>query len=118
MKPDPLGPMHASLQEGIAACLSCHRICLDTLSNYCLEQGGQHATAHHVRTMLDCANICQTAADFMLRGSPQHGLVCRVCAEVCRVCIEDCEAFVNDERMASCAKACRNCRDSCMQMAE
>lgn len=118
MKQETLSPMQASLAEGVAACLSCHRICLDTLSNHCLTHGGRHSTAAHVRTMLDCVEICQTCADFMLRSSSRHGLVCRVCAEICLSCAESCEEMADDERMAQCAKACRNCRDSCMQMAE
>jgi len=117
MKVSELSPMQASLQEGIGACLSCHRVCLETVTTYCLERGGRHAAAAHVRLMLDCAEMCQTAANFMLRGSEQHGLTWRICSEICARCAESCETMADDERMAACAKSCRNCQDSCAQMA-
>ena len=46
----------------------CHDICLQTVS-HCLEKGGDHARTEHVTLLLDCAEICQTAANFMLRNS-------------------------------------------------
>jgi hypothetical protein len=117
LKQRDVAPMRESAQECIKACIRCHQICLDTVANYCLERGGRHAHVHHVRAMLDCAEICTTAANFLLRGSPQHGLTCKLCAEVCARCAESCEDMGDDETMAACAKSCRNCQDSCAQMA-
>ena len=48
----------------------------------CLEKGGDHTRADHVSLLLDCAEICQTAANFMLRNSELHARTCAVCAEV------------------------------------
>ena len=67
--------------------------------------------------LLDCAEICQTSANFMLRMSDLHGLTCGVCAEVCERCAEDCERFVDDIMMQACAQACRHCAASCREMA-
>lgn len=106
----------AQLEQCIRECTACHEICLDTV-RYCLEQGGKHAAPEHIRLLLDCAEICQTSANFMLRGSDLHAYTCGVCAEVCARCAEDCEKF-GDARMSQCAAACRSCAESCRTMAE
>ena len=100
----------------IEQCSTCHQTCLATVT-HCLEMGGDHAEASHIRLLLDCAQICQTSADFMLRRSPLHTATCHVCAAICERCAEDCARFRDDEVMAACAEACRRCAESCRQMA-
>jgi hypothetical protein len=104
------------MQACIEECTSCHNICAETVA-YCLEQGGRHAEPAHIRLLLDCADICRTSADFMLRGSELHGYTCGICAAICELCAQDCERFGDDEMMRRCAEACRSCADSCRQMA-
>ena len=67
--------------------------------------------------MMDCIEICQTAADFMTRGSDLHAAVCAACADVCDACAESCE-MMDDDEMNACAKACRACADSCREMSK
>lgn len=110
------GVVDAELQQCIDECIKCGSVCTTTAS-YCLEQGGQHADAAHVTSLLDCAEICRTSADFMLRGSHLHGSTCAVCAEVCRACAESCDRMGDDDVMRRCAEACRRCAESCEQMA-
>ena len=101
----------------IKECLDCATVCLETLA-HCLTRGGEHAAAEHVTLLQDCAEICRTAADFMLRNSAVHTETCRVCAEVCRRCAESCERMAaDDQEMARCAAACRRCEASCREMA-
>src|SRR2546421_4779158 len=95
----------SQLQECIVECDSCHDVCTETIA-HCLMTGGRHAAAAHVRLLMDCAQICQTASDFMLRGSSLHRAVCRVCAEVCDACAVSC-AELGGVEMNACAKACR-----------
>src|SRR5688572_33218283 len=90
---------HDPMDDCIEACLQCHVICTMT-AQYALSQGGTHAEVGTVALLLDCAEICQTSANFMVRGSPYHTLVCGACAEVCRACAEACRAFEGDENMA------------------
>jgi hypothetical protein len=136
-----LGTAHISpeMQRCIQDCNECHAICLETL-NHGLKLGGRHAESVHVRLLLDCAEICQTSANFMLRGSDLHGHICQACAVICENCAQDCERFVVagvgtgapmsqhsdkapvraeqvDEQMKLCAEACRRCAESCKQMA-
>ena len=103
--------------------MNCHSICLQTVS-YCLQMGGKHADPMHIGLLLDCGEICQTSANFMLRNSPLHGRTCGVCAEVCEQCAQSCEqvlGFANsgdDEQVRVCADACRRCAESCRRMAQ
>jgi hypothetical protein len=105
----------AEMEQCIQNCQDCHHICLET-AMHCLQMGGAHAEAAHVRLMLDCAEICQTSANFMLRGSEFHSRTCGVCAEVCTRCAEDCARF-EEAFMQQCADMCRRCAESCRQMA-
>ena len=110
--------MHQSqeMQQCIQNCTDCHRICLETTA-HCLQLGGQHAEAMHITMLQDCAEICQTSANFMIRGSQLHGITCRACAEICERCAADCARFGDDQMMQQCAEMCRRCADSCRRMA-
>jgi hypothetical protein len=103
------------MRNCIDACLDCHRVCLDTVQN-CLVMGGKHAAAEHIRLLLDCAQICQTSADFMIRGSDLHGITCGACAEICEACAEACRSLGGPE-MKACVDACDRCAQSCAMMA-
>lgn len=105
--------MRACIRE----CEQCHSECLETVQ-HCLRKGGRHAEAEHVRLLLDCAEICQTSANFMTRGSDLHVETCRACAAVCEACAESCERMADDPQMKRCAEACRSCAKSCQQMAK
>ena len=102
------------MQSCIDSCLRCHSVCLRELTQRCLAMRGKHIEQRHAVLMLDCAEICQTAANFMLRGSGQHKLTCRVCAEVCDACAQSCEQVGG---MDECARICRECAESCRRMA-
>ena len=104
-----------NLQECITLCWECRTECQKTFFHHCLEQGGKHVEAAHVRLITDCIQACQTAADFMVRGSSLHMAECAVCAEVCDACAESCE-HIGGEEMKRCAEVCRRCAQSCRDM--
>lgn len=97
----------------IEACLRCHQICWQMATTHCLSLGGQHVEEKHLKLMLNCAELCQTAANFMLSESEHHQLLCGVCAEVCEACADSCED-VGD--MDECVQACRRCAQECQSM--
>jgi hypothetical protein len=104
------------MERCIAQCQECHEVCLRTVS-HCLEKGGRHAEAAHIRILLDCVEICETSANFMIRDSELHMETCRACSEVCRRCATDCQRLGNDPKMQECADVCLRCAESCAQMA-
>lgn len=109
--------MGEQMQSCISACNTCSAVCLETIQ-HCLKMGGKHAEQSHIRMLMDCAEICQTSANYMLRGSELHGLTCGVCAEICQRCADDCAQFGDDQMMQRCADACRLCAQSCKEMAQ
>lgn len=106
-------PMSANDTSCRDLCTSCAQTCMQTLFRHCLAVGGEHADAQHVRLMMDCAELCQTAAHFMDRGSPFHFQVCAACAEICRACAESCR---NLDGMHDCVLACERCETACNDM--
>jgi hypothetical protein len=109
--------MTDQMQRCIDLCLNCHRICVETVS-HCLSMAGRHTEARHIRVLLDCAQICATSADFMLRESEFHARTCGVCAELCTACADSCqEVGPHDINMQRCIQACRKCADACRRMA-
>lgn len=107
---------HDEIQQCIEECLNCHAACTMT-AQYALGEGGEKADPGLVGVLLDCAEICQTSANFMLRGSPYHGATCAACAELCRATEEALREFGDDEQLAHCAEMCATCATSCEQMA-
>jgi hypothetical protein len=110
-------PMSEALSQCIEACEHCHGVCLETIT-HCLQMGGKHADPAHIRLLMDCAEICQTSANFMLRTSDLHARTCGVCADICERCAQDCARFTEDAMMQQCAEACRSCARSCREMAQ
>ncbi len=108
--------MAQNMQQCIQECLTCHAVCLSTVP-HCLQKGGPHAEVNHIRELLDCAQMCVTSADFMLRGSPLHARTCGACAEACAQCAASCERMADDPVVQQCAQTCRRCEQSCREMA-
>ena len=106
---------HDAMDECIEACLQCHVVTTMT-AQYCLAKGGEMADMSHVGLLLDTAEISQTSANFMLRGSPFHTLTCGACAELCRACADACREMGDDEHMVHCAEICEHCASHCEEM--
>ena len=81
---------------------------------HCLETGGKHIEPKHFRLMTACAEICRTAAHFMLMNSEHAQHLCKECAEICDQCAADCEKLGD---MKDCVEACRRCAEACRKMA-
>jgi hypothetical protein len=111
-----MSPISPEMRNCIEECLKCHSLCIET-TGYCLQKGGKHAEEFHMRLLADCAEMCQTCANFMLRGSELYFKTCAVCADVCVSCAVSCEHFKGDEMMSRCAEECRRCAESCRRMA-
>ncbi|NOJ97037.1 four-helix bundle copper-binding protein [Corallococcus coralloides] len=104
-----------AMRECIDHCMACHRVCLETLAD-CLKRGSRLSEPGPLRLLMDCADICDTSARFMLRGSELHSRTCFACAEVCAACATACEALGDEGLMEACADACRRCEESCRGM--
>ena len=97
------------LREAQEACTRCVQ--------HCLRVGGMHADSRHIRTLLDCAEMTQTATGFLTRESEFHPRVCAVTAELCDKAAECCERIKDDEEMRATAQVCRRAADACRTLA-
>ena len=105
------------LDECIAMCWQARNSCQKTLFQHCLPTGGDHVAPAHVELMISCMEIAQAAADFMVRNSPTHPLICSACANVCDATADSCEALICNEKpcieMQRCADILRACAMKC-----
>ena len=105
------------MKKCIQLCRDCHAMCTQTIA-HCLKLGGRHAMPDHIRLMMDCAQMCATSADYMVRESPFHDRICRLCSELCKECGKDCQQVAGDDQMVKeCIEMCRKCAASCERMA-
>lgn len=112
----PAAHVTHDLERCIDNCQHCHRVCLETAALHFRGEAPKSLTENHIRLMLDCADICRTSADFMLRGSELHAHTCRACAAICERCADECDKLGDDAHMAACVEACRRCAETCREM--
>jgi hypothetical protein len=105
-----------TMEQCIENCTNCHRICLETAARHFREERPPQLDEALVRLLLDCAEICRTSADFMIRGSELHPHICRACAAVCARCADECDRDDEDPYLAACSEICRRCALSCAEM--
>ena len=109
--------MSREMQECIENCMASHKSC-EQLIIHCLMKGGAHADANHIRTLMDCSQICRVSADFMLRDSQLYHQVAEVCALACQACADDCRQMSDDNAMMACADICDRSAATCRAMRE
>ncbi|XHH08327.1 MAG: four-helix bundle copper-binding protein [Candidatus Bathyarchaeia archaeon] len=103
------------VRECIQDCLDCFKTCNQTLIR-CLSMNGKHVEVELLNLVMDCARICNTNADFMLRNSMYHPQTCGLTADICDECGDVCDRF-DEDFMKECAGVCRRCAESCREMA-
>lgn len=103
----------AEVMRCIDDCERCHRVCLRTAMNYCVEQGGDYVEPGHLRAMYACADLCRATTDAMLSSFSYQEVLCEACSRVCLECAESCKRL---GEMQECIDACRRCAESCQRI--
>jgi hypothetical protein len=109
-------PITAQMLHCIQECTSCHAVCVHTMTVAVFTDPFWQDDGL-IRALQDCAEISHTGADFLLRGSPLHGLTCEACAQICEACVSMCEKYPKNENMRACAESCRSCASACHAIA-
>lgn len=109
--------MAMSMADCIDDCVASHRMCLETAA-YVTKQGAALAKAPLIAMLNDCAELCQTTANSMLRESALHPILCHACAAACERCAQECLRHGKDQQVAHCSATCKQCAASCRMMAE
>lgn len=74
--------------------------------------------ARCIQLDLECAAICNAAAQVMSLNGQYAEEICKVCADICFACAEECERHAHHmEHCRECAEACRQCAEECRRMA-
>jgi hypothetical protein len=104
------------MRQCIQDCQNCNTSCTETFT-HCVTMGGKHVEPNHLRLLVDCSQVCATAAGFMLRASQYSARLCNMCAEICAACAASCQQIdPHDHTMQQCAETCRQCAESCRKM--
>jgi hypothetical protein len=104
------------LSRCVSECLDCRRACTEAAVQV-LSDGAERPRAL-VSQLWDCADMCETNAGLMLRGSALIQRTCETCAEICEACATQCDPFVDDVRLQASAQACRRCAATCRDAAD
>jgi hypothetical protein len=123
-RPNVAGGPASSYDECAKACSDCQREC-DRCASHCAEMlgqaqrgQGQHGQGPQttLRTCLDCADICGTAAQIVSRSGPFSAEICDACAEACKKCGDACRQHQGDSKLQACAEQCQRCEQACRNM--
>jgi hypothetical protein len=105
---------HSNMKNSIDRAQDAHRVCSEVMI-HCLAMGGKMGERDHIRLLLDCADMCEITANYMMRGSPLYRQICALCAQICDLCASQCEQF-DDSLVRKCMESCKACAEMCQQM--
>ena len=95
------------VQQCIEACRECQKCCV------ALETSGG-VDSKTILAAKDCAEMCQTCSNFVVRDSHFAGHIRKVCAEICKNCAAACDKMSRSSIAKDCAAACRRCAEACV----
>ena len=109
--------LNEQYRECIEACVACAIACRQCASA-CLQEEEVKMLTSCIRTDLECAAICDAAAQVMSLEGAFTEQICQLCAAACERCAEECEKHAQHgmEHCRICAVECRRCMNACIQM--
>jgi hypothetical protein len=107
--------MSPQVDDCLAACLECHRVCLETVSY--LTTADHVIQPDEIRLLFNTAEVCWTNASLLRAGGDRHGTAAAACAELCEQAARFCEGRTGDARLQACATACYRCAEACRGIA-
>ncbi|MCL4419518.1 four-helix bundle copper-binding protein [Patescibacteria group bacterium] len=104
------------IQKAIDDCLECQRLCLETASYWYIT--GEEIRDIDVWLLLDCSDICEISAKFMMRDSEFVNDVLENCIAICDRTAENLELLGEgaDGIIRKCIASCRKCAESCRKV--
>lgn len=101
-------------QDCILSCNKCAQACYECF-DACLHEQDVAKRTDCMHSLVECAQMCQTAAATMAMSGKFARENCMLCAKVCEECSRHCEMH-NDEHCQICAEVCRDCAKECQKM--
>jgi len=105
------------LAHCIGSCVICATTCT-ACADACLAEEMEHDLTECIRTNLDCADVCRTTGQALVRQTqPDFTLLYHqadACRFACNACAKICEQHADmHEHCRICAEACRQCEAAC-----
>ena len=110
-----IDPLLEVRQSCVDLCTRCHNRTLQAAMVHCVPPRAHGLEDSLCTLLLNCSDISQMAANFLLNDSPYRAAVLRLCAEICEACAWACAGI---EDMEECAAACRACAERCRTCAQ
>jgi len=107
--------LHESFGPSIAACYACATTC-DRCAVACFDAEDPQAMARCIGLVMDCAQMCRSAAALMARHSEFVDTICDACADICSACAVECRHHTA-RQCRQCAEACARCATVCRDVA-
>jgi hypothetical protein len=110
----------AKLAGTIDTLIACSEACT-ACADACLSEDMVAELTKCIRTNLDCADICATAARVLSRHTGYDADISRTlleaCATACKACADECGSHADmHEHCRVCAIACRECEGACRDL--
>ena len=102
-------------QQCAETCAACAIAC-NQCAIACLGEKEVMHLKKCIQLDLECAVVCQAAADLLNMNSLYINEICSLCITVCNACADECEKHTSMEHCKKCAEACRNCAKECSWM--
>ena len=103
------GKLIQQLLDCATACENCAALSLD--------EKDVTPMAHCIEIDRDCAELCFTAAKFLIRDSEFAHKLLPICEKACRHCAEECKKHEH-EHCKKCAEESLKCADACQSHIE
>ena len=101
--------IQTKFQSCIEACLKCVAIC-NQCAIACLNEDDVAHVKKYIQLDLECAAICQAAANVLSLDGKFSKEICKLCADIYNACAEECEkhAAMGMEHCKECAEDCKD----------
>lgn len=99
----------------IEACLKCVVVC-NRCASSCAQEKDIDMMRRCIQLDMECAAICDAAAQLMSLGSDSAKEICHILVGICEECAHECGKHEN-EHCHECAEACTQCALECSAMA-
>jgi len=104
-------------QACMEACRNCATLC-HQCATACLLEEDVKSMVRCIQIDLECAALCNAAAEVMSLDGELSAQLCHLCEIACSNCAQECEDHPEMGHCRECAVACRRCAEVCAQMAE
>ena len=111
----PPDPEQEKMTQCIIDCTNAHNLAMQTMA-YCISKGGPLAKKTLYNGIEDCAEMCDAASKFLLRGSESKSDILKLCQKVCEKCTEACAKFPDDKQLKTCGEFATKAGASCKEV--